>query len=203
MISFISDQHCGIMEGIARFFFPNCYHTFYLEHLTRNLKDRLSCGNTNSVRETIVSKFSECAYASTKASFHFKLNELKSEGGDIVSVFFRSLPYENCSDAYFQRKRYGEMYSNVVKSFNSRIREARHLPITNLVDMIRLQIMNMRFDRRLLSSKWNKVLCPRMDSVLEKAFMDVRTSNVSLSSDNVFEVHCFSSVMVDLGLKTY
>ncbi|KAL7162264.1 hypothetical protein ACSBR2_042696 [Camellia fascicularis] len=68
--------------------------------------------------------------------------------------------------------------------------------------MIRLQIMNMRSDRRLLSSKWNKVLCPRMDSVLEKAFMDERTWNMSLSSENVFEVHCFSSVMVDLGLRT-
>ncbi|KAL7245700.1 hypothetical protein ACSBR2_000934 [Camellia fascicularis] len=41
--------------------------------------------------------------------------------------------------------------------------------------MIRLQIMNMRSDRRLLSSKPNKVLCPRMDSVLEKSFMDGRT----------------------------
>ncbi|CAL5354492.1 unnamed protein product [Camellia sinensis] len=94
------------------------------------------------------------------------------------------------------------MYSNVVKSFNSRVQEAQHLPITNLVDMIRLQIMNMRFDRRLLSSKWNKVLCPRMDSLLEKAFMDERTWNVSLSSGNVFEVHCFPSVMVNLDLKT-
>ncbi|KAL7250308.1 hypothetical protein ACSBR1_012336 [Camellia fascicularis] len=65
--------------------------------------------------------------------------------------------------------------------------------------MIWLQIMNMRSDRRLLSSKWNKVLCPRMNSVLEKAFLDGRTWNVSLSSDNVFEVHCFPSVMVDLG----
>ncbi|KAL7256701.1 hypothetical protein ACSBR1_010605 [Camellia fascicularis] len=68
--------------------------------------------------------------------------------------------------------------------------------------MIRLQIMNMRSDRRLLSSKWNKVLCPRMDSALEKYFLDGRTWNVSLSSDNVFEVHCFPSVMVDLGLRT-
>ncbi|KAL7215290.1 hypothetical protein ACSBR1_027455 [Camellia fascicularis] len=68
--------------------------------------------------------------------------------------------------------------------------------------MIRLQIMNMRSDRRLLSSKWNKVLCPRMDSVLEKAFKDGRIWNVSLSSDNVFEVHCFPLVMVDLGLRT-
>ncbi|KAL7209198.1 hypothetical protein ACSBR1_030856 [Camellia fascicularis] len=150
----------------------------------------------------IVSKFSECAYAPTKTSFHFKLNELKSEGGDIVQVFLRSLPYENWSDAYFAGKRYGEMYSNVAESFNSWIREARHLPITNLVDMIRLQIMNMRSDRRQLSSKWNKVLCPRMDSVLEKYFLDGRTWNVSLSSDNVFEVHCFPSVMVDLGLRT-
>ncbi|KAL7198750.1 hypothetical protein ACSBR2_021116 [Camellia fascicularis] len=69
--------------------------------------------------------------------------------------------------------------------------------------MILLQIMNMRSDRRLLSSKWNKVLCPCMDSVLEKVFMDERTWNVSLSSDNVFEMHCFHSVMVDLGLRTY
>ncbi|KAL7236478.1 hypothetical protein ACSBR1_019719 [Camellia fascicularis] len=68
--------------------------------------------------------------------------------------------------------------------------------------MIRLQIMNMRSNRRLLSSKWNKVLCARMDSVLKKAFLDGRTWNVSLSSDNLFEVHCFPSVMVDLGLKT-
>ncbi|KAL7219194.1 hypothetical protein ACSBR2_012299 [Camellia fascicularis] len=68
--------------------------------------------------------------------------------------------------------------------------------------MIWLQIMNMRTDRRLLSSKWNKVMCPRMDSVLEKSFLDGRTWNVSLSSDNVFEVHCFPSVMVDLGLRT-
>ncbi|KAL7213768.1 hypothetical protein ACSBR2_016327 [Camellia fascicularis] len=41
--------------------------------------------------------------------------------------------------------------------------------------MIRLQIMNMRSDRRLISNKLNKVLCPRMDSVLEKAFLDGRT----------------------------
>ncbi|KAL7244483.1 hypothetical protein ACSBR1_016681 [Camellia fascicularis] len=34
-----------------------------------------------------------------------------------------------------------------------------------------------------------------MDCVLEKAFMDGRTWNVSLSSDNVFEVHCFPLVM--------
>ena len=70
------------------------------------------------------------------------------------------------------------------------------------MDMIQLQIMNMRSDRKLLSSKWNKVLCPRMDTVLEKLFLDERTWNVSLSSDNVIEVHCFPSVMVDLGLRT-
>ncbi|CAL5370072.1 unnamed protein product [Camellia sinensis] len=39
-----------------------------------------------------------------------------------------------------------------------------------------------------------------MGSVLEKAFMGKRTWNVSLSSDNVFEVHCFPSVMVNLRL---
>ena len=64
VISFISDRHCGIVEGIDRFF-PNCFHGFCLEHLKRNLRDKFSCGNTNLVRETIVSKFSECAYAPT------------------------------------------------------------------------------------------------------------------------------------------
>ncbi|KAL7249872.1 hypothetical protein ACSBR1_011954 [Camellia fascicularis] len=41
-----------------------------------------------------------------------------------------------------------------------------------------------------------------MDSVLENAFMDERTWYVSLSSDNVFEVYYFPSVMVVLGLRT-
>ncbi|KAL7251030.1 hypothetical protein ACSBR1_012953 [Camellia fascicularis] len=48
--------------------------------------------------------------------------------------------------------------------------------------MIRLQIMNMRSDKRLLSSKWNKVLYARMDKVLEKALMDGRTREKNLNS---------------------
>ncbi|KAL7194783.1 hypothetical protein ACSBR1_035090 [Camellia fascicularis] len=48
-------------------------------------------------------------------------------------------------------RRYGEMCSNVAESFNSWVREARNLPITNMVDSIRAKLMQQIAKRRVAS----------------------------------------------------
>lgn len=41
------------------------------------------------------------------------------------------------SNYMFKSERWGKMYSNVAESFNDWIKEALHLPVTNMVDSIR------------------------------------------------------------------
>lgn len=67
------------------------------------------------------------------------------------------------------------MCLNVTESFNAWIKEAHFLPITNLVDMIKLQIMGQMCTRRLEASSWNTVLCPKMDERLGEELDKGRT----------------------------
>ncbi|CAL5322220.1 unnamed protein product [Camellia sinensis] len=94
------------------------------------------------------------------------------------------------------------MHLNVVESFNSWIRQARHLPTTKMIDSIRLKIMDLMSRRREQAKKWNTFLCPEMDSTLVNALKSGRTWLVSHSSDHVFEVQSRPSVSVDLLNRT-
>ncbi|KAL6189021.1 hypothetical protein ACLB2K_040411 [Fragaria x ananassa] len=107
-----------------------------------------------SFRETMVSMFNYCAYASTKEQFVEELSRFKKVGGKIAVKFLASLPNENLSNAYFPGKRYGEMCSNIAESFNSWVKEERELPIYELVDSIHLKVMKMNSERRLDADTW-------------------------------------------------
>ncbi|KAL7258207.1 hypothetical protein ACSBR1_004342 [Camellia fascicularis] len=74
---------------------------------------------------------------------------------------------------------YGEIWSNVAESFNNWVREARHLPITQLVDSIRGQIIEQRSKRKAKSSIWVAELCPKMAKSLGSAYKDSRSWIVS------------------------
>uniref|UniRef100_A0A5B7C5E0 Transposase n=1 Tax=Davidia involucrata TaxID=16924 RepID=A0A5B7C5E0_DAVIN len=139
------------------------YHAYCLHHLKMNLRDKLA-GRNKVFRERMVFKFRKCAYAPTLSSFQENINVLINEGGIRVQKFLSDLPVEHWSNAYFKGQRYGEMCSNATESFNSQIRDARHLPVTEMIDMIRVQIMNQMSHRREVCKKWNTFICPDMDS---------------------------------------
>ncbi|XP_028062462.1 uncharacterized protein LOC114265836 [Camellia sinensis] len=72
---------------------------------------------------------------------HLKTNlnmylTMKSRESKDVQKFLKNLPNECWCNAYFQGKRYGEMCTNVAESFNSWIRDERHLFSTSFVDAI-------------------------------------------------------------------
>ncbi|KAL7217755.1 hypothetical protein ACSBR2_011068 [Camellia fascicularis] len=94
------------------------------------------------------------------------------------------------------------MSSNAVESFNSWIRDERHLPITQMVDSIRTQIMQQRAKRRRKAEAWHGVVCPKMEAHLVKAYNKRRSWLVSQSNDDIYEVHSFPSVLVDVGRHT-
>ncbi|KAL7208083.1 hypothetical protein ACSBR1_029943 [Camellia fascicularis] len=95
------------------------------------------------------------------------------------------------------------MTSNAAKSFNNCIKEARNLPITKLVDTVRNQIMCQMSERREIANKWNGIICPTSETNLQDSFNTSTSWNVSKANDDVFEVHSFPSVIVDIGCRVY
>ncbi|KAL7179081.1 hypothetical protein ACSBR1_042455 [Camellia fascicularis] len=99
-------------------------------------------------------------------------------------------------------KRYGEMSSNAVESYNNWIGGARELPITCMVDMIRVQIMTQLSNRRAESKRWTTKLCPVMEKKLVDSLELAKSWDVIVGSDIVLEVHSSISFYVDIGRQT-
>ncbi|KAL7213157.1 hypothetical protein ACSBR2_015797 [Camellia fascicularis] len=93
------------------------------------------------------------------------------------------------------------MWSNVAESFNSWIREERHLPITKLIDSVRIKLMRKIAKRRELVNKLNGLICPKMESKLHDGFNTSRPWIVSSSGNDVYKVHSHPSVSVDISRR--
>ncbi|XP_039130959.1 uncharacterized protein LOC120267387 [Dioscorea cayenensis subsp. rotundata] len=85
-------------------------------------------------------------------------------------------------------QRWGEMYSNVAESFNAWIKEARHLPACNMVDVIRFKMMNLMYKRHENCMKWETHLCPEIHKKIEKTIEESRCLVIGRSDGDIFEV---------------
>ncbi|KAL7201532.1 hypothetical protein ACSBR1_033269 [Camellia fascicularis] len=135
--------------------------------------------------------------------FLSKLFEFKGRCGRSVERFLEDLPNECWCNAYFQGKRYGKMYTNAAESFNSWIRDERHLFSASLVDAIRVKLMEQFLRRREVGNKWNHIVCPFAEKKLEEAFNDTKAWIVKKCSDDIYEIQLDHSVMVDIGKRYY
>ncbi|KAH7850764.1 hypothetical protein Vadar_002666 [Vaccinium darrowii] len=153
-------------------------------------------------KKHIMALFHRCAYAPTVTEFDKLLSKLKADGGQKVIDFLSTLANDHWCHPYFVGKRYGELTSNLVESFNSWIKKERHLPITQLVDRIRVKLMDQMSDRRDLGLKWETVICPKKDRKLGELFTLSKTWNVVRSNDELYEVHSNPSVSVHIGRRT-
>ena len=133
-ITFISDRHPGIIDGVKKVF-PDCYHGFCLFHLKYNLMDKLK-GVHPTVRNRLVYKLTKCAYARDAEKCKYSMNSLLSKGSRRVEDFFSGFPIKNWCNAFFNGQRYGETSSSLAESWNKMILEARHMPITNMINHI-------------------------------------------------------------------
>ncbi|XP_028067897.1 uncharacterized protein LOC114270574 [Camellia sinensis] len=182
-IAFVTDRHGGLLKALAEVF-PFSSHSFCLMHLKTNLKTYLSMKSRES-KQYLLTLFSRCAYAPTIELFNEQFEEFKSRCGRSVQRFLEDLPNECWCNAYFQSKTYGEMCTNAAESFNSWIRDKRHLFSTNLVDAIRVKLMEQFSKRREVGNKWNRIVCPFAEKKLEEAFNDTKAWIVKKCSDDI------------------
>ncbi|XP_038702601.1 uncharacterized protein LOC119999156 [Tripterygium wilfordii] len=163
---------------------------WFLEQLRIvNLRDKFSRGAfSNKQRERMVWLFRECAHAPSVSILNDNLMKLKNEGGVIVDNFLADLPLKCWTNAYSVGCQYGEMYSNAAESFNAWILDCRDLPITQMVDKIRVKLMDWFYERNTESGSWSRVLCPKMVEKLQKYVDECRPWIIHRASDSKFEV---------------
>ena len=166
-LTFVLDRQHGLLDALS-VVFPNAHHAYCLNHLKRNLIDKLVGLRTN-YKLSLMKILVKCAYAPTVASFQHYMEKLRRIAGNgRVDSMLDGLQNDKWANAFFRGKRYGEMSSNAAESYNNWIGGARELPITCMVDMIRVQIMTQLSDRRAESRRWTTKLCP----VMEKKLVD-------------------------------
>ncbi|KAL7263233.1 hypothetical protein ACSBR1_001414 [Camellia fascicularis] len=152
-------------------------------------------------RAGLISKLRNCAYASTIDAFNQKVEQFHKSGRVVATQFLETVHAQHWANAFFCGKCYGEMCSNATESFNSWIREAHNVLITSMIDSIRAKIMRQMSKRHVAAQIWIGAICPKMESRLQKAFNKGKSWKVSQSNADVYKVHSFPSVTVDVGRR--
>ena len=99
-LTFVSDRNLGLLEAMPTVF-PNAEHAFCLQHLQRNLRDRLRY--TNSMhRAGLVSKLRHCAYAPTVTAFNHRVEQFQKSGRSVASEFLANAHPQHWANAFFR-----------------------------------------------------------------------------------------------------
>ncbi|XP_040371766.1 uncharacterized protein LOC112193244 isoform X2 [Rosa chinensis] len=197
-IVFMTDRGAGLLDGVKEVF-PNAPHSYCIKHLKDNLNGRYPSSYGSTFKEHIVRLFTQAAYARTLDIFNEKLEEFRKQSRGQGQSFLANLPPENYAIACFPAKRYGEMSNSLAESFNNMVKDERCMPLPQLLEGIRVRVMEIFCERKVQSSTWRSVLCPKLEKKLSKRIETGRNWRVSQSTNDIFEV-CTedSNVMVNL-----
>ena len=101
----------------------------------------------------------EAANALTVIEFEAKILEIEEISQD-AAYWIRRIPPRLWATAYFEGHRFGHLTANIVESLNTWILEESGLPIIQMMECIRRQLMIWFNERRETSMQWPSILVP-------------------------------------------
>lgn len=129
----------------------------------------------------------EAAHALTVIEFEAKILEIEEISQD-AAYWIRRIPPRLWATAYFEGTRFGHLTANIVESLNSWILEASGLPIIQMMECIRRQLMTWFNERRETSMQWTSILVPSAERRVAEALEYARTYQVLRANEAEFEV---------------
>jgi len=197
-ITIISDQEKGL-QGAVGLLFPHAEHRVCMRHLWKNFK------------KTYPGEFFErvvwdAARANNLVDYCRSIAELRTtseeaavelEATYTVNGYYwsRSLFSPVCKNNY--------IVNNLSESFNAWVLEARYMPCVELVDQIRIKIMEKMNERRKLAAKWKGVLVPLADRYVKELSKNLGGWHVRRSDDRIAEVDCMEKrEVLDMVMRT-
>ncbi|WZZ30030.1 hypothetical protein YC2023_013431 [Brassica napus] len=178
-LTILSDRQKGIVEGVEQNF-PTAFHGFCMRHLSESFRKEFN--NT-----LLVNYLWEAAQALTVIEFEAKLLEVEEASQD-AAYWIRRIPPRLWATAYFEGQRFGHLTANIVESLNSWIGEASGLPIIQMMECIRRQLMTWFNERRETSMQWTSILVPSAERRVAEALELARTYQVLRANEAEFEV---------------
>lgn len=178
-LTILSDRQKGIVEGVEANF-PTAFHGFCMRHLSESFRKEFN----NTV---LVNLLWESANALTVIDFEARVLEIE-EVSQEAAYWIRRVPPRLWATAYFEGTRFGHLTANIMESLNSWILEASALPIIQMMESIRRQLMTWFNERREASMEWGSILVPSAERHVSEALERARTYQVLRANEAEFEV---------------
>ncbi|CAK9170131.1 unnamed protein product [Ilex paraguariensis] len=196
-ITFIADFQNGLSESLREIFGKECYHGYCLRYLAEKLNKDLKGQFSHEARRLMVQDLYAAAYAQKLEAFEQCTENIKAISPEAYNWVIRSEP-DHWANAFFGGARYNHMTSNFGQLFYSWVSEANELPITQMVDVLRGKMMELIYEQRVESSKWETRLTPSMEEKLQNEISKARALQVLLAHGSTFEVRGESVDIVDI-----
>ncbi|XP_031474045.1 uncharacterized protein LOC116246348 [Nymphaea colorata] len=178
-LTILSDRQKGIVDGVEANF-PTAFHGFCMRHLSESFRKEFN-------NPMLVNLLWEAAYALTVIEFEAKILEIEEISQD-AAYWIRRVPPRLWATAYFEGTRFGHLTANIVESLNTWMLEASGLPIVQMMESIRRQLMTWFNERRETSMQWNSILVPSAERRVADAIDQARNYQVLRANEAEFEV---------------
>ncbi|XP_073122927.1 uncharacterized protein [Henckelia pumila] len=199
--TFFSDRHPGIIKAVE-LIFPCSHHAYCLRHLVDNFVKQFMRRYPLHNKKHWSSIFKKAPYAPSKQEFEEHINNIITSMPLARYFIFNSCP-ESWANAWFPRKRWGVINNNMAECWNNWVKPDRSLPIVDMVDHIRIQIMEMMHERSEATMMMIKRLSPSKENFLAKTYAQSCSLKVRKASGLSFEVvDEDKSFVVDLSAMT-
>lgn len=192
MLTILSDRQKGIVEAVEANF-PTAFHGFCLRHLSDSFRKEFN--NT-----MLVNLLWEAANALTVIDFESKVLEIEDISPE-AAYWIRRIPPRLWATAYFEGTRFGNLTANIIESLNSWILEASALPIIQMMESIRRQLMTWFNERREASMQWASILVPSAERRVSEALERARTYQVLYISWGPFVTPCSHCLFIIYSMR--
>ncbi|KAL9271799.1 hypothetical protein AKJ16_DCAP18849 [Drosera capensis] len=178
-LTILSGIHKGIADAVEANF-PTAFHGICMHHLTESFAKVFN-------NKELVNLLWEAAKALTAAEFDSIILEMQVISSD-AAHWVRSIPTRQWATAYFEGTRFGHLVVNAVESMSPWILEASGLPIVQMMESIRRQLMTSFHERREMSMLWTNTLVPTAERQVLEAIDQAQNYQVYRANDAEFEV---------------
>lgn len=196
-LTFISTGKSGLWNDVS-LIFPDSYHGYNFNFFIEEFKTQLDGSWSEDVKDIMVEHLKKAIYSCTVDEFNHYIELIKAESDKLAEWLMEAKP-DRWSDAFFKGSRLGQYTCSISETISDWIPNRYELPVVQLLDTIRCNLMETIYIRRESSNTWSEVLTPSANQKMQEEVSKALSLGVVCSAEdgnsNVFEV-CDGSVYV-------